>query len=397
MNPMTASRDEKGPSDIVLVASTTPAASASLHENLKAGQAVRSCAAVHFEGPAPVFGDIRSVPAAVPPLPNAGGVLGGRPSFAARQGGRDFVFDYGLAFQLRHADAFTRSGFGCACIGSTCHGKNPVYVRGREPFVWERKRNRGGALICPGAGGHLLCLRCVEAEYDGGRPFVTAETGGPVAKEDLFTKFEVFPKLGELRQAQSGEAAGEGGHQFYVQRRDLAPCPYCTELKGTSRRGVKRALEGGSAPSELGPMPGMLLELKRSKVPPTAVAPGLFLVPLIGGSDRRLLDITVTERGLVNAPRLVRIDHTGKFLCVCGQRGCRDHEMSFLEETRRLDGWWQGGVADFAAFEESRSFVREVTSGVSWVLPIDQSGRVGAVLRGSDAAAWRGGRQVRVF
>jgi hypothetical protein len=62
----------------VLLASTTPAASASLHESLKAGQAVRSCAAVHFEGRVPVFDDIRSVPAAVPPLPNAGGVRGGR-------------------------------------------------------------------------------------------------------------------------------------------------------------------------------------------------------------------------------------------------------------------------------------------------------------------------------
>lgn len=189
---------------------------------------VRSYAAVHFEGKAPNFADIRSVPAAVPPLPNAGGVLGGRPSFAARQGGHDFVFDYGLAFQLRQADAFTRSGFGCACIGSMCRGKNPIYTRGREPFIWERKRNRGGTIICPGAGGHLLCLRCVEAEYNGGRPFVTAETGHPVAKDDLFTKFEVFPERKELRQAQSGEAAGEGVYQFFVQRRDLAPCPFCT-------------------------------------------------------------------------------------------------------------------------------------------------------------------------
>lgn len=380
----------------VLLALTLPAASAALHATLTAGQAVRSYAVVHFEGPAPDFSNIRSVPAAVPPLPNAGGMLGGRPSFAARQGGHDFVFDYGLAFNLRQSDAFTKSGFGCACIGSTCNGKNPNYNCGREPFIWERKRNRGGALICPGAGGHLLCLRCVEAEYVGGRPFVTAEKGCPVGKEGLFTKFEVFPETGELRKAQSGEAASEGGHQFYVQRRDLAPCPYCTEPKGTLMSGVKRAFEEGPAPSELGPM-GMLLELKRSKVPPTVVAPGLFLVPQLGATDGRLLDISVTGKGLVNAPRLVKVDHTGKFVCLCGQRGCRDHGVGFLEQTRRLDGWWQGGDADFVAFEGSRSFVREITSGVSWVLPIDQNGQIGAVLRDSDAAAWRGGRQVRAF
>ncbi|GAQ93410.1 hypothetical protein KFL_015070010 [Klebsormidium nitens] len=384
------------PEPHVLLVSTLPAASAALHASLTAGQTVRSYAAVHFEGPAPDFSDIRTVPAALPPLPNAGGMLGGRPSFAARQGGHDFVFDYGLAFNLRQADAFTRSGFGCACIGSTCHGKNPIYVRGREPFIWERKRNRGGALICPGAGGHLLCLRCVEAEYDKGRPFVTAETGNSVSKEDLVTKFEVFPDKKEMRQVQSGEAVEEGGHQFFVQRRDLASCPHCTEPKGTSRRGVKRALEEGPAPSELGSM-GILLELKGSKVPPTAIAPGLFLVPQIERSKGRLLDITVTERGLVNAPRLVKVDHTGKFMCLCGQRGCRDHEVGFLEETRRMDDWWQGGVPNFAAFEESRPFAREITSNLPWVLPVDQSGRIGAVLTDMDAAAWRGGRQVRIF
>ncbi|GAQ92247.1 hypothetical protein KFL_009560030 [Klebsormidium nitens] len=281
-------------------------------------------------------------------------------------------------------------------MGSTCLGKNPIYARGQEPFIWERKRNRGGAIICPGAGGHLLCLRCVEAEYVGGRPFVSKETGCVIPQGELVTKFELYPKRKELHQAQPGKTATEGGHQFFVQRRDLAPCPYCTESKAISKRGVKRPLEEGTAPSELGPM-SMLLELQRSKVPPTAVAPGLFLVPQLA-SDGRLLDILVTDKGLMNVPRLVRIDHMGKFACVYGQRAYRGHETSFLEETRFLNDWWQGGLAKFTSFNEGRSFVHEVTrEGVQWVLPLDQWGRVGAPLYGLDAEAWGCGPQLRVF
>jgi hypothetical protein len=294
----------------------------SRHENLKAVQAVRSCAAVHFQGPAPVFSDIRSVPAAVPPLPNAGGVRGGRPSYAAKQGAADFAFDYGLAFSLRPPGAFARGGFG---------GKGAVYARGSDPFIWERKRNRGGAIVCRGGGGHLLCLRCVEVEYEAGRPFVSSATGGPVPQQELFTKYEVFLQTKELREVRSGEEASEGGHQFFVQRRDLAPCPYCREPKAAAplRRGVKRALEEGPNPRELGTMP-ILSELSRSKVPPIAVAPGLFLVPLLDTPSGRLLDIFATDRGLGNVPRLVKVDHMGSFRCLCGQELCRDHEMGLL-------------------------------------------------------------------
>jgi hypothetical protein len=164
MDLLLPSEGLKDSTNCVLLASTTPAASATLHATLEAGQVVRSCAAVHFEGPAPAFSNIKSVPAAVPPLPNVGGVRGGRPSYAAKQGAADFAFDYGLAFSLRPAGAFTRGGFGSTCIGRTCGGKGAVYARGSEPFIWERKRNRGGAVICRGGGGHVLCLRCVEAQ-----------------------------------------------------------------------------------------------------------------------------------------------------------------------------------------------------------------------------------------
>ncbi|GAQ91662.1 hypothetical protein KFL_008280030 [Klebsormidium nitens] len=396
MEPLSSTQDPLELASTVLLASTTPAASVALHASLTAGQAVRSYAAVHFEGPSPTFSDIKSVPAAVPPPPNAGGVRGGRASYAAQQGLDEFVFDYGLAFQLRQTEAFARNGFGTACMGSTCLGKNPIYARGQEPFIWERKRNRGGAVICPGAGGHLLCIRCVEAEYVGGRPFVSKKTGCAIPQRDLFAKFEVFPERNDLRQARSGEAATEGGHHFFVQRRDLAPCTYCTEPKATSKRGIKRGLEEGPAPLELGRM-AILAELARSKIPPMAIAPGLFLVPQLA-SDGRLLDVSMTDKGLVNVPRLVKIDHTGKTACVCGQRACRDHETSFLEETRLLNGWWQGGLANFTSFNESRSFVHEVTrGGVQWVLPLDQWGRVGTPLYGLDAEAWGGGPQLRVF
>ncbi|GAQ87918.1 hypothetical protein KFL_003870160 [Klebsormidium nitens] len=345
MNLATAPRDEKRPSGFVLIASTIPAASASLHENLKAGQAVRSCAVVHFEGSALVFSDIKSVPAAVPPLPNAGGVRGGRPSYAAKQGGADFMFDYGLAFSLRPAGVFARGGFGSTCIGRTCGGKGTVYARGSEPFIWERKRNRGGALICRGGGGHLLCLRCVGAQYEEGHPFVSSASGCPVPQQDLFTKYEAFLSTKELREVRSGEEASEDAYQFFVQRRDLAPCPYCREPKAAAllRRGVKRALEQGASPRELGTA-ALLSELNRSKIPPIAVAPGLFLLPQLDASSGRLLEVSATGRSLSNVPRLVK-----------------------------------------------------VTDGVPWVLPLDQGGCVGVVLRGLDAEAWKGGPHLRVI
>jgi hypothetical protein len=396
MNFVTASRVEKEPSGVVLVASTTPAANASHHEALARGQAVRSLAAVHFEGRVPSFDDIRSVPAAVPPPPTAGGVRGGHASYAAKRGADDFAFDYGLAFSLRPSGAFARGGLSSTCNGSTCGGSGSLYTRGSEPFIWERKRNRGGALIC--RAGHLLCLRCVEAEYEAGRPFMSTGTGQPVLQEELFAKFEASPKRRELREVRSGEAASEGGHQFFVQRRDLAPCPYCRKPKAAApaRRGVKRTLEEGPSPREFGTV-ALLSELSRSRIPPIPVAPGLFLVPLLDASSGRLLDISATDRGLSKAPRLVKVDHMGSFRCLCGQRACRDHDMGSLEATRLMDGWWQGGEALFTAFDDSRPFVREVTNGVPWVLPLEQGEFLGGALFGLDAEAWRGGPQLRVF
>jgi hypothetical protein len=141
----------------------------------------------------------------------------------------------------------------------------------------------------------------------------------------------------------------------------------------------------------------ILSKLIRSKVPPIAVTPGLFLVPQLDATTGRLLDISITDRGVVNCPRLVKVDHTGAFRCLCGQRACRDHDMAFLEETRLMGGWWQGGDPIITAFDESRPFVREVTSGVPWLLPLNHRGCVGDVLHGPDAEAWRGGPQLRVF
>jgi hypothetical protein len=141
-------------------------------------------------------------------------------------------------------------------------------------------------------------------------------------------------------------------------------CPYCREPKAAalSRRGVKRTLEEGPSPGELGTL-AVLSELSRSKIPPIAVAPGLFLVPLLDASSGRLLEVSATERGLSNVPRVLKVDHMGSFRCLCGQRACRDHDMAFLEETRSMSGWWQGGAAIFTAFDDSRPFAQEVTSG----------------------------------
>jgi hypothetical protein len=239
----------------------------------------------------------------------------------------------------------------------------------------------------------------VEVEYEAGRPFVSSVTGGPVPQQELFTKYEVFPQTKELREVRPGEEVSKGGHQFFVQRRDLAPCPYCREPKAAAplRRGVKRALEEGPNPRELGTV-AILSELSRSKVPPIAVAPGLFLVPLLDAPSGHLLDIFATDRGLDNVPRLVKVDHMGSFRCLCGQKMCRDHEMGLFEATRLMGGWWQGGEeAIFTTFDDSRPFVREVTSGVPWVLPLDQQGGVGDVLIGVDAEAWKDGPHLRVF
>jgi hypothetical protein len=151
--------------------STAPAQNAALHTTLPVGSAVRACAAVTIDGNAePIpstavkFSDVESVPAAVPP-PSSEGLGGGRTSYIRKQGtGRgDFAFDYGYAFALHRAEAFTRDGFGTACSGLQCKSSAPVYSRKNPPFHWERTRNRGGAVICPGKGGHLICLCCVDA------------------------------------------------------------------------------------------------------------------------------------------------------------------------------------------------------------------------------------------
>jgi hypothetical protein len=142
----------------------------------------------------------------------------------------------------------------------------------------------------------------------------------------------------------------------------------------------------GPSPRELGTV-AVLSELKRSKIPPLAVAPGLFLVPLLDTSSGCLLDVSVMDRGLVHVPRLVKIDHMEKFSCLCGHRACRDHELSFLDETHFMGSWWHGGDAIFTAVNDSRSFVREVTNDVPWALPLNQGGCVGGALFGLDAEA----------
>lgn len=205
----------------LLLTSTAPTPNASLHTTLAAGNPVRALAAVtiggsngcaHLPGLNVLFSDLRSVPVAVSPLPNAGGVRGGQPSYAAQQSNDDFFFDYGYAFCLRQSEAFTKRGFGSTCVGSTCKGKVPIYSRGLDPFLWDRKRNRGGAIICPGGGGHLLCLRCLDAMYAGGRPFVSSKTGEVVDRGNLFRKYEAFPASEELKEAQLGQPAVEGGN-----------------------------------------------------------------------------------------------------------------------------------------------------------------------------------------
>ena len=404
----TASKTDKQlvvsvPSSCLLLASTSPTSNADLYRTLAAGDQIRAFAAVtvggfESDGQSPLFTDLKSVPAAVPPLPNAGGIRGGHPSYAAQQANTDFFFDYGYAFCLRQTEAFTKRGFGSSCIGSTCKGKVPIYSRGSDPFIWDRKRNRGGAIICPGAGGHLLCLRCLDALYAGGRPFVSSITGEAIKRDELFTKYEAFPVSKELRKVPPGLPAAEGGNQCFVQRRDLAACPCCKETK-TAKRGVKRPLESGSTPKELGSA-ALLKELKRGTIPPTAIAPGLFLVPHLDVSDGRLLDVTLTVKGAANLPRLVKVDHLGNFICICGQRACRDHDVGLLRDTASVDGWWQSVSTErtpsFCTFDGSKTFVHEVTGAFARVLPIDREGHLGEPLSGLNAEAWSGPR-LRVF
>ncbi|GAQ90085.1 hypothetical protein KFL_005970060 [Klebsormidium nitens] len=395
----------------LLLTSTAPAPNARLHRTLAAGDQVRALAAVTIGGsdgcsPLPgldvLFSDLRSVPVAVSPLPNAGGVRGGQPSYAAQQGSVDFHFDYGFAFCLHQSDAFTKRGFGSTCIGSTCKGKVLVYSRGLDPFVWDRKRNRGGAIICPGGGGHLLCLRCLDAMYAGGQPFVSTTTGGTaIDRGDLFRKYEAFPASKELKEAHSGQPAAEGGHQFFVQRRDLAACPYCKESR-TSKRGRperKRLSESGPTPKTLGSV-AILGELKWSAVPPTIIAAGFFLLPQLD-VNYRLLDISLRDGRPVNVPRLVQVDHLGNYKCMCGQRACREHEVGFLRDTSFLDDWWQSASKEveppFGSFSGGKSFAREVTGpGLGRVLPLDRDGHLGVPLIGLNAEAWLG-PQLRAF
>jgi hypothetical protein len=214
--------------------SIAPAQDTALHSTLPAGSAVRASAALTINRsllPTPStavkFLDVGSVPSAVPPPPSEG-LGGGRTSYIRKQstGGGDFAFDYGYAFALHRAEAITRDGFGTACSGLRCKSNAPVYSRKTPPFHWERTRNRGGAVICPGKGGHLICLRCVDAQYGSGAPFISVCTGKPICRADLFAKYEAFPAAMEVKPAEDG-AARPGGQQFFVQRRDLAECPNC--------------------------------------------------------------------------------------------------------------------------------------------------------------------------
>jgi hypothetical protein len=179
------------------------------------------------------------------------------------------------------------------------------------------------------------------------------------------------------------------------------------------KRGVKRALESGPTPKELGST-ALLEELKRGTIPPTIVAPGLYLIPHLSASDGRLLHMSLTEKGPLNIPRLVRLDHMGIFQCLCGQRVCKDHDVSMLREAASIDGFCQsakassgfggaegafetGGVGGVAcALEGSEAFVREVTMGTTRVLPIKLDGQLGEPLIGLNAEAWSGPR-LRMF
>lgn len=248
----------------VLLASTAPGPNGHLHKSSVSGESVRALGAVTVGGvdilsnkgalckASICISDIRSVPAAVPPLPHAGGVRGGTPSYAAQQGNDDFFFDYAFAFRLKLGSAFTKDGFGVPCPGSVCKSNVSLYTRGAEPFIWERKRNRGDAIICPGGGGHLLCLRCLDAMYGEGRPFVSTVTGEAIGRSDLSRKYEAFLDPGELRETQLGQPTIEGGRQFFVQRRDLEACSCCRKER-VARRGVKKALVSGPTRKELGP------------------------------------------------------------------------------------------------------------------------------------------------
>jgi hypothetical protein len=152
-----------------------------------------------------------------------------------------------------------------------------------------------------------------------------------LSRGDLFKKYEVFPVSEELKEVRLREPAVEGGHQFFVQRRDLVACPCCKEIK-TARREAKRPLESGRNPRALGSAT-LLEELRRGSVLPTVIVPGLFLMPHVSVDDGQLLDISLTAKGPVNLPRLVKVDHLGEFKCMCGQRVCRDHDMGILRET----------------------------------------------------------------
>jgi hypothetical protein len=234
--------------------STAPAQNTAVHSTLPVGSLVRASAALTINGslqPTPStavsFSDIGSIPAAIPPPPSEG-LGGGRTSYIRKQGtgGGDFAFDYGYAFALHRAEAFARDGFGTACSGLQCKSSAPVYSRKNPPFHWERTRIRGGAVICPGKGGHLICLRCVDAQYTADTPFISVCTGKPIHRADLFAKYEAIPAAMEVKPAGE-DAARPGGQQFFVQRRDLAECPDCLRAShgrvgADSRRGeLKRA------------------------------------------------------------------------------------------------------------------------------------------------------------
>lgn len=239
-------------SNVTVLRLTQPSLCSSLHQTVRDGKSIRAWSLVTTAAaPEVSFEDLATVPAALPPPPRE--TVRGRRGVGVQDD--EFRFDYGYAFCLHRQDAFTKRGFPITCDGFICRGKTEVYSRKNPPFIWSRDRSRGGALVCPGKPGgrpHLYCLRCAEAQYEGGYALVNQTDGKPTCWEGLFTKYTVFPDKGVVRQSgpdalrNKGEGVGESepGFDFWMQHRGVL-CWHCSGegLQAAKRTsGAKRPL-----------------------------------------------------------------------------------------------------------------------------------------------------------
>jgi hypothetical protein len=141
--------------------------------------------------------------AAVPPLPSEG-LGGGRTSYIRKQGtggGEALLSITGMLLHCTERRHSLEMALVPLALGSSASRMHQCTLARIHPFTGSGLGiGAAGAVICD-LGGHLICLRCVDAQYGSGAPFISVCTGKPIHRADLFAKYEAFPAAMEVKPA----------------------------------------------------------------------------------------------------------------------------------------------------------------------------------------------------